>query len=186
MKTETIKAIIAMLPCASNDATRHHIAGVHIERAGDKTILKATNGHMCVTRTIEDSSVPDGKFMIYRDQLAALKLVLKECGKYIDSVESEGQANALVFGLTSKIKAERLSIDFPNLDAITPNFENAGQAITIGLNAEYIYTLAKALKSDLKCTHTVSLTFNPEVKYSPVIIASPMTEGVAVLMPVRL
>lgn len=172
-----LERALEMIPISSDDATRYHMCGVYVEAVKEVVTLAATDGHMLLTKDIP-AKCPAGKFLIHRDEVAALKLVLKEC-KYMEEIEcTVTPEGGLLLGLNIKAKISKAT-NYPDYKTVIPKEKGS---VTIGLNAEYLLALAKGLHEGGKMRN-VSLTFNPEKPCDPLFVG--LGTGTAVLMPVR-
>lgn len=185
MKVETLKAIVAMMPVASDDVTRYNICGVHIEQVGTKTVLKATNGHMLIVRELDDK-LPSGQYMAYADDLRALKVVIKDCFKHIEefdcAIDSRG---GLFFGteLGSRARIAKFESEFPPIRQAIPVLQ---RKVAITLNADYISAIAKAIGNHPSGLNGVRIVFDPLKPTGAVLIERDgQDDFTAVIMPMR-
>ena len=133
-----MERIIALMALASKDFTRSHLCGVFVTR--DK--LRVTDGYKMSeeSHSIEIIGNIDEGFLIPRDALAVLKQFKRE-----RHVEFKVSGNDLtIMSPNTRCSVEVMRVSYPDFKAFMPKGE---QPYTIGLNANYLKDIAKALDS---------------------------------------
>lgn len=182
-----LERAIDMLPIASDDVTRFHLCGVYIVSAGGKVTLTATDGYMLLTREYSDQKCPEGKFMLKKEHLPALKSLLKEF-KHTEEFDVDAD---LCSGLSIGPKGFARGF-IPVMEGQYPDYMQVipkpyADQVAITLNAEYILALAKALTDgEKRAKPTVRIVFDPSDSCKPALIQREGKDGfTAVCMPIH-
>ena len=185
MSPETLQYIIKAFNACSDDITRQHINFIKVVNFGDRIEITATDGRMLSCVEVVDAEfakVLKGAQYIHRDALPALKLLLKTYKSNGVPVEQLEGKNIRIGNGTS-VESER-DVTFPDTSHLKPTYPE--DALTIGLNAELLFELAKALADESRSKssrYQIKLTIKD--KGSPILVeVGDNAEGL--LMPVRL
>lgn len=181
---QLIERITALMPLASKDETRYHLQGVYLKPAGDDIILVVSNGHIGSRETLKVAGFKvERDIMIHRDQLP----FLKQAVKMYRFMEPELLINidARTLSIKSPVGPMLISIaldsNCPKIDAIWPKSYGSH---TVGLNAEYLLIIAKALRDDKNKDIKLTINFDKNNKTTEAIVVSACGNE-ALLMPVR-
>lgn len=178
IKVATLRSILAMMECSSDDPTRYHIGGVHIAPTGGKVKLSATNGHMLVTRELTDT-LPGGPWIIHRDEAKVLKLVLDE-HKSIQTTEARIVDGHLEIGRFTKMSIPRAE-SYPDIAQVIPR--QFKTEVAIAFCPEYLVRMARAMEAGKM--KPVCISFDPTSPNAPMRIYAGEGDYAAVLMPCR-
>lgn len=201
-----VERIIALSALASKDATRPQLEGVWLSVDTQKKshslpslLLEVTDGHKASREWVEDAGSLhfDGHFFIPLEKIAILKLLQKAHKYTAVPISYDVEADLLSIGENSEVVLKRPSAKVPPFASIymrqsatamktiasikdgSEVFVDIPETTVIGLNAEYLLQIAKALKSGKL----------PVVKLIIKDATSPITvvvgERDAVLMPCR-
>ena len=170
MRKETLDISINAFNIASKDETRPAICSVHIN---EKDVV-AIDGYAMAIQSHGDDFFKGKSILIHRDELAYLKITQK--GSYF-------RADWTNEGLTINGKlVEHKNGTFPAYKRFIPSFE---PTITIGLDAEILLSLAKALEHEKRNKKHVKHV-KIEIKDNSTAFKVTINNGsVGVLMPVR-
>lgn len=179
-----LERCLTLLDIAGSDVSRWHIACVDLVSAQGKVTLTATDGHKLV-REEWKLECPEGHFTVFQTDKAALALLLKEWK--FDDYNAVIQPNgSLEVGTIRKFTLLKSDGNYPNVDLVIPKpFE---QRIRIGINAEYLFQLAKAMREQKKDVPGIILELNPLNLNGPIRVLGlkPVAEKYdAVVMPMR-
>ena len=160
--------------CASKDATRLHLSGVHLNVETKR--LVATDGERLV---IVPCEVSDG------DVSGLLPVAaLVEARKQDGQISANGAAV-----LSNGATFERPDATFPPYESILS--PERGQAFTFGLNAQHLLDIAKALGADKgdygkRRRPMITLTIDTNDALAPIHVGNHRDpESIGVLMPCR-
>ncbi len=178
--------------CVSPDTTRLNIAHCNIDAEGK---IVATNGQVMVVCPVELSKDTEGKVIDALGNLAAdtVKVARKASGKNDIQLTLCEKEVALSNGVKMP-RAENIGPNFPPWRQVLPSYKAGDEGtITIGISADLLITLAKALGENKGNTpHEVTLTFpSPGLadRYAdldPIVVqAVKADEAIGVIMPVR-
>lgn len=181
MKRGTLEMIIRAFNAASDDVTRFNLCNVKVTRVEGRFEISATNGPILSCSKMvdddEDVKVWEGTQYFHREQLSALKLILKEC---IYTVPVQANPDRTVqLGMMITVKSDR-SVEWPKVEGLRPVYPE--NAFTVIFNPEFLLALSKALTIDKNVSRAVVLTFK-DAK-SPILVTVGDNEGL--LMPARL
>lgn len=180
---EIVTQAIAMMPVASDDATRYHICGVLIQSHGEAVTLVATDGHMLFETTLK-GQCPVGTFMLRSDEAKALKMVLKDAKNFTEVpcvCDKDGLLIGFDFGV--KVRVQTSQVDsYPNYQAVIPTLE---KRTAIAVNADYLMRLAKA-HANLTGNKSpnIRIEFDPANPTGPILVQGD-ARAIGVVMPVR-
>lgn len=178
-----------MVPISSDDAARYSMGGVLIVSDGKRVVLTATDGHRLIEREIP-GECPQGRFMLYRDNVPALKVVLKEQFKGIEAIDCAiDMHGGLLIGsdIGSKARIPKYDLEYPDYKSVIPSFAQ-GQSVSIAFDAEYLLEMAKVFRDGEKRRNPmVRIEFNPSNPSSAIKVYATGGEigGIGVLMPCR-
>lgn len=193
---ELLERLVQLMNLASKDETRSHLCGVHLQSSKEKNnlVLQVTDGHRAIREEVEVedldlSAFPKG-ILIYRDALPVMKLAVKNRMVVLQLLKEARAFKTLcgTFIPFSPIEQH----NYPNLLNVMPRPKSVHK---IGLNAQYILEIAKALGADKRAPNVcIEIDFsegtdkdgNPTLKQStikPVWVKAKGRE--ACLMPVR-
>lgn len=179
-----LERCLALLDIAGSDATRWHIACVDLVSNGGKVTLTATDGHKLL-REEWQLACPQGHFSVFQTDKAALALLLKEW-KFEDYGAVIQPNGSLEVGTIQKITILKSEKNYPQVEQVIPKpFE---KRIRIGVNAEYLFQLAKAIREQKKDVPGIILELNPLNLNGPIRVLGlkPVAEKYdAVVMPMR-
>lgn len=180
---ELLKTIVAMMPIASDDPTRYHIQCVLIESTADGVTLTATNGHMLVTRDFKSGCCPHGTYSVYREDLAVLKHIVKEC-RHMSEIDAAVIDGGLLVGTFVKMTFKKHTYYPPYRQVIPTHAE--GVTRRIAFNAEYLLAICEALaREGYGKAPNVTLEFDPEQPLKAIKVTR-NNSGLGILMPCRL
>jgi hypothetical protein len=194
MNKYTLQAIINAFNTASTETHRKNLCSVGIKRKDESRVtVFATNGHFLTELDCADellaNDIKEGSYFFDRTKLAALKLILKDTGKYMSTVEHsilDTQPKTLkIGGAINVISVLSNNCNYPNTDQVKPKTDET--FVEVCFNAEYLYDIAKSLAPDFKNIYSVRLRINPnkDANHSPIEVTT-NNGGYAVLMPVRM
>jgi len=174
-----------MVKVASDDPTRLNITGVYIVAKENKVTLTATDGCMLLTREFA-GNWPDGEYTLRREELPALKALLKE-SKHIQEIECAITADKglLLGSFAVKVTLAAMSDQYPDYKRVIPSYE---QPCAIAFDAEFLAAIAKCLQDgDRRHQSRVIIEFDPKDPDRPVLVHgfNPDTAGVGVIMPLH-
>ncbi len=177
---DVLNAAMSMISVASNDPTRYTIMGVRIVATKDVVTLKATDGSMGMIRTFTGVDFPQGEYVLHKDQITALKRILKEA-KGADTLDGDliGKDLRIGLGLGSQIVLEGPTSEYAPLEQVIP--KAVDNAVSIAFDADKLAALADALRNTKSAF--VRIEFNAHNPTAPMLVYGP--NGVAVLMPCR-
>lgn len=178
---EILERVLEMVPIASDDATRYTIMGVYIVSNNGTVTLTATNGHMLITREMS-GQCPNGKYMLFRDEVPALKLVLKECKSDEEIAADIDSSGGLIIGKQTKGRISKMGLEYPDYKRVIPTL---AEEVAITFNADYLIALAKVLREGEKrgCSE-VRLVFNPSNPKGAILVERADKNITGVLMPI--
>lgn len=186
MQSVVLKTIVNAFNCASEDPTRYQLNSVSVTGEKTRVIVQATDGHILSRVEIEDelaSEIGTKRFLVSRDQLPALKAILKS-HRYIPVPTAWNDRGYLVIGLQElsgcqvEIKFETQR-EYPNVDQLWPSRDEIKWKIRF--NPQLLCDLHKAMSDGTKATETVRLEISDAL--SPIIVTCGENRGV--LMPAR-
>ncbi len=182
---ELLQHAIGMLPVASGENYRTNINGVLLRSQAGNVTLVATNGHCLIEKTFSKGLCPDGEYMLRKDAVAALKLVIKE-HKYESEIDCSIDSHGSLFvgsdtGSKARIeKNDTKSNVYPDYNQIIPKHANP---VKVGLNAQYLLDIAKSLSFDAK-TPMITIAFDPFNVLKPIMVTCGENQF-GVVMPCR-
>lgn len=189
IRKDILTTALAMLPVASDDATRYSINGVRLLSEESGVTLVACNGHMMIEKhlaPVDGVSMPLGCFKLHDDAAKHLKNILKSC-KYTETLEADiSSTGDLLVGFSgAKVSLEKESPDtYPPYKTFIPRADR--EEIGVFINAEYLLTLAKAIKGESKLgAPNICIRFNPFNPLEAVRVSVPGNDATAVVMPCR-
>lgn len=190
MQNSTLQGIIQAFNAASNDATRYHINFVYLTAEGGRVRIRATEGHLLADFSTDDAEtaklIGDKTFAVSPDSLPGFKAIAKAY-KNMPEVHCElGASNRLaigksdISGLIVEVKTDKeAGVECPDTRGIWPRYTE--EPVQIGLNAEYLLSLLKAMREDKR---QVNVKLVIKDKSAPILVKVGNREGL--LMPVRI
>ena len=190
---ELLKRLSALVAITEKDSTtRYALSTVRVYASKERRELVAavTDGHRLIEEKLEHSTLPEllgtKEISFSRENAAAAKLLIKDCGKYLDCSVSLTDK-----GLTFSAKHSSMVVNIPFSDCEYPDYkrivpEDAETRFKIAFNARYLYEIAKALHNGESKSEIVTLSIDKSLVLSPIIIRNGNTKAKAVLMPCRI
>lgn len=183
-----LKAVLRLMPLASDDSTRYHICGVWVTVKDGKLELHVTDGHRAMIEVVELSEPILRKtmeladirgFLIPRDAVPSIKAFLKFIGKFgaCEVKYDSGKLVLMSMESRSEIKVET-ECNYPDMYQFLPS-SLEDHTTTLSFNAHYLSEIAKALESKVGIVKV-----HMKDPTSPLIITC--GDKQAVLMPCRI
>jgi DNA polymerase III sliding clamp (beta) subunit (PCNA family) len=183
---EFLNKLITIQKAASTDGMRYALTGVAIDHIGDKTRLRACDGHGLAEVLIDKidldfNSLPHKTFIVDPESIKVLKPFLKNNKKmqFELSLRSEkGHFYIDIKCLGQSISLVNIDMEYPDTERVKPKFETH---LRVGLNPELLYQLCEAMRDNKNC-HMAILEFS-DSPLSAIRVSFDGNNGV--LMPMR-